>query len=330
MSGLGLYSGFKGASGSNGIAEIFTSGGMGTSGFIPSRYFAAAHNAQQTAHIAAQTLPSPPPLAVRPRTPPPKSISSKLKDIENESDTSRRSPRKRSATSPAAPSPTSVKKGKMKANDSDIVRTMLEGFEDEMTCPICCDIFVAAHLGNPCGHTFCGACGYSWISQNKSTPTCATCRAKLSTSSPLIPNFAVDNTVERHIRAMVANGDNEWRDGGKKMKDWSERKETWKKESAARVAAKPKPTRPQSRHRDRVVWVDDEDEQWLVPDGDSEDDGDYQPPPAPVVPAAVGPPPAALHQVVEAYGYLPVADASGSRGRRRNRRRRGGNRGRGG
>ncbi|PSR80762.1 hypothetical protein PHLCEN_2v6678, partial [Hermanssonia centrifuga] len=44
------------------------------------------------------------------------------------------------------------------------LKKVLEGFEDEMTCPICFDIFAHAYLGNPCGHSFCGGCGHNWIS----------------------------------------------------------------------------------------------------------------------------------------------------------------------
>ncbi|KIM85518.1 hypothetical protein PILCRDRAFT_367399 [Piloderma croceum F 1598] len=93
-----------------------------------------------------------------------------------------------------------------------------------MTCPICCDIFVAAHIGT-CGHSFCGECGWEWISQNKRFPTCAVCRAKLSASSPMIPNFALDNTVNRHLQALANSGREEWQPGGTRINEWNIRKE---------------------------------------------------------------------------------------------------------
>ncbi|KAJ7770788.1 hypothetical protein DFH07DRAFT_735143, partial [Mycena maculata] len=43
---------------------------------------------------------------------------------------------------------------------------ILAGFEEELACPICCDIFAATHLLNPCGHSFCGECVWQWIQQN--------------------------------------------------------------------------------------------------------------------------------------------------------------------
>jgi len=128
----------------------------------------------------------------------------------------------------------SIKKGKVEPNDG--VLQILEGFQDEMTCPICCDIFVAAHLGNPRGHSFCGECGWGWIDQNKRCPICAVCRARLVKAAPMIPNIALDNTVTRHLQALATNGREEWQPNGIKITEWNARKEKWKKESASRAA----------------------------------------------------------------------------------------------
>jgi hypothetical protein len=41
----------------------------------------------------------------------------------------------------------------------------------------------------------------------------------------MIPNFAVDNTVEKHIEALASSGNIEWQDGGIKMQERQQRKE---------------------------------------------------------------------------------------------------------
>ncbi|KAI0067815.1 hypothetical protein BV25DRAFT_872343 [Artomyces pyxidatus] len=154
-------------------------------------------------------------------------------------------PRKRprhASSSPVHETSTKKQKGKQREPPDASVRRLLNEFEDEMTCPICCDIFAFAHLGNPCGHSFCGECGFNWIVKNRKAPTCAVCRAKLSADAPMIPNFAMDNTIEKHVRALGSNGDAEWIDGGSKYNEWLQRKEKWKTESAKRTAAfKPAP-----------------------------------------------------------------------------------------
>ncbi|KAI0935977.1 hypothetical protein AcV5_004242 [Taiwanofungus camphoratus] len=143
-------------------------------------------------------------------------------------------------------------KGKEKGKSQEVVdpnagvKKMLAEFEDELTCPICCDILASAHLGNPCGHTICGDCGWSWISKNKRSPTCAICRTKLVTSTPMIPNIAMDNTVEKHINALAASGSADWQPSGVRHTEWSKRKEKWKAEVSKRAAeARRVPPAPQ-------------------------------------------------------------------------------------
>jgi len=142
------------------------------------------------------------------------------------------------------PSP-SRKSGKMKSNEDNNIRQILEDFEDEITCPICCDIFVAAHLGNPCGHSFCGECGLNWIASNR-PPTCAICRSKLSTI-PMIPNFVVDSTVDKYVKALALSDNVDWKPGGKKLLEWTARKEQWKKGAAARASGPRLRPRPRPR-----------------------------------------------------------------------------------
>lgn len=113
-------------------------------------------------------------------------------------------------------------KGKEKENEG--LRQMLSEYEDEFICSICCDIFVAPHVGNPCGHTFCGDCGWQW-SRTKGNGTCAICRTRLSKSTPMIPNITLDNTVEKHVQALRTSGDEDWIPGGTKYVEWNLRKE---------------------------------------------------------------------------------------------------------
>ncbi|TFK41335.1 hypothetical protein BDQ12DRAFT_679286 [Crucibulum laeve] len=162
------------------------------------------------------------------------------------------------------------KKGKTKANYSDDLHRVLAKYEDEMTCPICCDIFVATHIGNPCGHSFCGDCGWQWTQKSRLNG-CPVCRAKLTKSMPMIPNIAMDNTVEKHIQALGLSGNEEWRTGGSKLKEWTSRKEKWKQDvtERAKAASRPKACN-NSRAYVRVIDFDDIArfdfaEPWLVP-----------------------------------------------------------------
>ncbi|KAI0308004.1 hypothetical protein B0F90DRAFT_1679278 [Multifurca ochricompacta] len=129
-------------------------------------------------------------------------------------------------------------KGKQKESSREILEEVLNSMEDEMICPICCDIFAFAHLGNPCGHTFCGGCGWHWIKKNREAPSCAICRASLSVDAPMIPNFAVDNAVEKHILALRISGIEGWETDGTNFIEWQARREKWKADSTKRAARK--------------------------------------------------------------------------------------------
>jgi len=41
----------------------------------------------------------------------------------------------------------------------------------------------------------------------------------------MIPNFAVDNTVEKHVAALRTSGIEGWESAGTKFKEWQDRKE---------------------------------------------------------------------------------------------------------
>ncbi|KAJ7462724.1 hypothetical protein B0H11DRAFT_2054006 [Mycena galericulata] len=139
------------------------------------------------------------------------------------------------------PSPKSGSKRKRRKT-VDIPRHILDGFEEELTCPICCDIFVATHLLNPCGHSYCGPCAWQWIARNR-TAGCPVCRAPL-TNTPMVPNICIDKTVETHIQMLCYNGDIGWREGGPKLIEFRERQRKWKdgvgeREKVPRVVVKP-------------------------------------------------------------------------------------------
>lgn len=42
---------------------------------------------------------------------------------------------------------------------------------------------------------------------------------------PMIPNIAMDNTVEKHIKALALSGTREWEPGGQKFREWEGRKQ---------------------------------------------------------------------------------------------------------
>ncbi|THV06087.1 RING/U-box [Dendrothele bispora CBS 962.96] len=105
---------------------------------------------------------------------------------------------------------------------------LLDDLSDEISCPICFDLLVGAHLLNPCGHTLCGPCSYTWITLKKQT-TCPVCRTKCCHYKSLIPNIIVDNIVEKYIEIQVARGDEVWDVGGSKRIDWEQRLDKWRR-----------------------------------------------------------------------------------------------------
>lgn len=49
------------------------------------------------------------------------------------------------------------------------------------------------------------------------------CRTKTDAHRAMIPNLLVDNIIQKHIACLVVLGDEEWREGGKKMVEFRER-----------------------------------------------------------------------------------------------------------
>ena len=53
---------------------------------------------------------------------------------------------------------------------------------------------------------------------------CPLCRHTLDKSLPMIPNIAIDNTVEKHVKVLAISGATEWETEGRKYKEWTARK----------------------------------------------------------------------------------------------------------
>lgn len=62
---------------------------------------------------------------------------------------------------------------------------------------------------------------YTW---QREAPTCAVCRASLSVDAPMIPNFAVDSAIEKHVQALRTSGVEGWESGGTKSTEFQARK----------------------------------------------------------------------------------------------------------
>jgi hypothetical protein len=77
--------------------------------------------------------------------------------------------------------------------------------------------------------------GKTWVPRNVSllrinrwqreAPSCAICRANLSVDAPMIPNFAVDSAVEKHVQALRTSGVDGWESDGSKFAELQARKE---------------------------------------------------------------------------------------------------------
>ena len=77
--------------------------------------------------------------------------------------------------------------------------------------------------------------GKTWVPRNvlllhintlqREAPSCAICRANLSVDAPMIPNFAVDSAVEKHVQALRTSCVDGWESDGSKFTEWQARKE---------------------------------------------------------------------------------------------------------
>ncbi|VDB99334.1 unnamed protein product [Peniophora sp. CBMAI 1063] len=181
-------------------------------------------------------------------------------------------PLKRSATTIAAgPQPPKRARGE-EGSFNTRMRGVLDKFEDDMTCPICFDIIALAYLTNPCGHSTCGDCLASWIDAAK-LPTCPLCREVIDANAPLIPNFSLDNMLEKHVCALSDSGAKDWAPGGSKFEEWTARKAACRANMAKRRAAKSTAKKAVQREETELtVGGDDpEDEDYEGSDGTGSD-----------------------------------------------------------
>ncbi|KAJ7042585.1 hypothetical protein C8F04DRAFT_1076419 [Mycena alexandri] len=175
----------------------------------------------------------------------------------------------RKANSPSS-SPSGSRRKRKKG--VDVPRLILAGFEEELTCPICCDIFVATHLLSPCGHSFCGDCAWQWVTKNRKT-ACPVCRGPLACPS-MIPNISMDKTVDTHIGMLTQghNGEAGWRTGGKMLAEFRQRQKKWKDGAAERnkiVSAVAVAVQPR-------IWVVVSDDDAFEADEDEDDEDEEE------------------------------------------------------
>ncbi|KAG8220026.1 hypothetical protein J3R82DRAFT_1038 [Butyriboletus roseoflavus] len=139
------------------------------------------------------------------------------------------------------------KKGKRKAEPQEDVdlRSILAGYETELTCPI-----------------------------NANPPAPYVGRA-LFVQKPLLPNFSVDNFVRQHIQALATSGCPEWQKKGYRNVEWNKRLESWKKQAAVRAE------KEKSKMTSHLRWCQPHYYQvdqsyaapWMVDEGMDDDEG---------------------------------------------------------
>lgn len=59
------------------------------------------------------------------------------------------------------------------------------------------------------------------------------CRAALSTTKPLLPNYSLDAVVQQYIRVLVVSGRSEWQEKGDRLAEWRKRHDKWRRISQA-------------------------------------------------------------------------------------------------
>ncbi|KAF9270503.1 hypothetical protein L218DRAFT_952619 [Marasmius fiardii PR-910] len=134
-----------------------------------------------------------------------------------------------------SPDTETSKRKRLKENESGsdpkrepgVSASVLEAFEEEMCCPICCEIVVCAHAVNPCGHTLCGCCGASWFIDNRK-PTCPMCRCETESHRPMIPNVTIDAVVRKYVNMKILAGLDGKEELEKLKKDFDAREYKWK------------------------------------------------------------------------------------------------------
>lgn len=82
-------------------------------------------------------------------------------------------------------------------------------------------------MTNPCGHSFCGACSWTWVVEKKRN-VCPVCRHEIDEYLPFTPNIVVDNLVSCYIRMLPLLGHQGWARGGRMFNEWNQRQKDWK------------------------------------------------------------------------------------------------------
>ncbi|KAI0348835.1 hypothetical protein OH77DRAFT_1432576 [Trametes cingulata] len=98
--------------------------------------------------------------------------------------------------------------------------------QEDFECPICYEILAHAHVGNPCGHSYCGACIATWLGPLRPAELkCPVCRTRLSWSNPTIPSLTTDHAISTLVEHLSKSaGHPEWNPSGGLYKHWSDRK----------------------------------------------------------------------------------------------------------
>jgi hypothetical protein len=65
------------------------------------------------------------------------------------------------------------------------------------------------------------------IHSMQGNPVCPVCRASLYISKSIIPNFALNSLVAKHIEVLASRGVPDWQIDAERRKEWQERKEKW-------------------------------------------------------------------------------------------------------
>ncbi|PIL29630.1 hypothetical protein GSI_08267 [Ganoderma sinense ZZ0214-1] len=137
--------------------------------------------------------------------------------------------RKRSFNDDLLPTSNKKSKGKGKPKDPHAsARAILTEMEESVQCPICCEIFVAPHVGIPCGHSYCGDCCIRWMKQNPGRrPSCPTCRAQLTNNILVVPNYSLQHAIDKHIAALSTTGVVDWQPTGVRYQERQRRQGQW-------------------------------------------------------------------------------------------------------
>ncbi|KAB5593036.1 hypothetical protein CTheo_3501 [Ceratobasidium theobromae] len=152
---------------------------------------------------------------------------------------SRQSSQKRIHSAPSAnglkrrrsssPSPGHASEGASRRIRAETWGTM----EEELICPICCDVYVAPQITS-CGHSACAPCLKSWLSRNTSCPICRTyLSAHIKPSNNLLAASMIDRLFSEASKHQLPD----WCPGGAKRVDWGKRKQSWDREVAKAAEA---------------------------------------------------------------------------------------------